>query len=172
MAISERNPGCQFERTAKGELVVAPTSSEVGRRDLELGYQLKPWSDRTGLGVAFGPSTGWNLPDGSCRSPNASWVALARWVALPPADRRGFAHLCPDAVFELRSPSASMAELRAKMRMYLEHGARLGVLIDPEAQAVEVHRPGRAPERVEDAQPAALDPELPGFTLELRQLFA
>ena len=172
MAISERNPGYQFERSAKGELLVGATSTEGGRRSAQLIHQLMAWNDRSGLGLGFDSSTGWSLPDGSVLSPDASWVALPRWMTLPSADRRGFVHLCPDVVFELRSPSNTVAELRAKMRAYQENGAPLGVLIDPDGRSVDLYRPGQQPVRVEGAASVALDPELPGFTPDLRSIFS
>ena len=57
------------------------------------------------------------------------------------------------------------------MRAYLRNGARIGILVDPYARAVEVYRPGREPERHEDRERVALDPELLGFVLELRPVF-
>jgi Uma2 family endonuclease len=167
MTLSARNPGYQFERTAEGRLVVSPTGAEGGRRSGAVFYQLQHWNATAGLGVSFDSSTGFNLPDGSCRSPDASWVRRERWAALSSEQRRGFAPLCPDAVFEVRSASDTPAELRAKMEAYLANGARLGVLVDPESRSVEVYRPGGGVEHHAGQRPVALDPELPGFALDL-----
>jgi Uma2 family endonuclease len=169
--LSERNPGYQFERTADGRLIVTPTGGESGRRSGELFYQLEHWNRRTRLGVAFDSSTGFRLPDGSLLSPDASWVRRERWEALSREEREGFVPLCPDAVFEVRSASQSLGELREKMEAYRANGARLGVLIDPYRQAVEIYRPGAPVERYEGVQQVPLDPELPGFTLELEPIF-
>ncbi|MBX5465773.1 MAG: Uma2 family endonuclease, partial [Clostridia bacterium] len=129
LLLSKRNPGYQFERTAKGELVVSPTGGEGARRSMAVAGQLWAWNRRTGLGIAFDSSTGFDLPDGSCLSPDAAWVSRGRWEELSPDERKGFAPLCPDAVFEVRSPSTTPADLRGKMRAYLANGARLAVLI-------------------------------------------
>jgi Uma2 family endonuclease len=169
--LSERNPGYQFERTADGRLVVSPTGGKSGRRSAEVLRQLGDWNRRTGLGVVFDSSTGFHLPDGSLLCPDASWMAQERWEALSPDEQEGFAPLCPDAVFEVRSPSQTVQELREKMRAYLRNGARIGVLIDPYARTVEVYRPGQEPARHEDPERVALDPELPGFVLELGPVF-
>ncbi|MEB3881829.1 Uma2 family endonuclease, partial [Lyngbya sp. CCY1209] len=83
------------------------------------------------------------LPNGATRSPDASWVARSRWEALTPEQRQGFAPLCPDFVVELRSPTDSLSKLQEKMREYLENGARLGWLIDPQNRRVEIYRPGQ-----------------------------
>ena len=172
LTLSERNPGYQFERTADGRLVVAPTGGESGRRSGEVFGQLRDWNRRTGLGYVFDSSTGFKLPDGSLLSPDASWVQRERWEALPPHAREGFPPLCPDVVFEVRSASNTLAELREKMQSYMANGAQLAVLIDPETQAIEIYRPGRAPQQRHHVERVALDPELPGFVLELGPIFA
>jgi Uma2 family endonuclease len=169
--LSERNPGYQFERTADGRLIVTPTGGESGRRSLQIAYQLERWNRRTRLGVAFDSSTGFRLPDGSLLSPDASWVRRERWEALSREEREGFVPLCPDAVFEVRSASQSLGELREKMEAYRANGACLGVLIDPYRQAVEIYRPGAPVERYEGVERVSLDPELPGFILELEPIF-
>jgi len=169
--LSERNPGYQFERTADGRLIVTPTGLESGRRSLKVAYQLERWNERTGLGIVFDSSTGFRLPDGSLLSPDASWVRRERWETLSPEQREGFGPLCPDAVFEVRSAPQSPAELREKMEVYLANGVRVGVLIDPYQRAVEIYRLDAPVERYEGVEQVSLDPELPGFTLELGPLF-
>jgi Uma2 family endonuclease len=170
--LSERNPGYQFERTSDGRLVVSPTGGEGGRRSAEVAGQLWDWNRRTRLGVVFDSSTGFHLPDGSLLSPDASWVRRERWEALSREDREGFVPLCPDAVVEVCSQSQALQELREKMEVYLRNGAWLGVLIDPYARIVEVHRPGRDPERYENPVRVGLGLDLPGFELELAPVFA
>ncbi len=171
LGLSERNPGLQFERTAAGELVVTPTGSEAGGQEAELVGQLHRWATAERSGKVFGPSTGFRLPDGSLLSPDASWVRRDRWEALSAAQRRGFAPLCPDAVFEILSASDALRDLRAKMQAYLANGARLAVLIDPQRRAVEIYAPDRDPLVLEPAQSASFDPVLPGFTLDLGAIF-
>lgn len=169
--LSERNPGYQLERTADGRLVVSPTGGESGRRSLEVAYQLRRWSERAGGGVVFDSSTGFRLPDGSLLSPDASWVRRERWEALSREEREGFVPLCPEAVFEVRSSSQTLEELRQKADAYLRNGARLAVLVDPYARTVEVYRPDRPAERHHEPDRVALDPELPGFVLETGPVF-
>jgi Uma2 family endonuclease len=75
--------------------------------------------------------------------------------------------LCPDFVIELRSRTDSLSSLQDKMLEYLDNGLRLGWLIDPQEQRVEIYRPGQPVEIL--ALPALLLGEdvLLGFTLEL-----
>ena len=172
LRLSRRNPGWQFERNAEGELVMSPAGGESGYRSAEVLLQLGVWNRRHGLGLMFDSSTGFNLPDGSCLSPDAAWVHRNRWQALTREQRRRYLPLAPDAAFELRSESDRLSELRAKMETYLANGTALAVLIDPETRAVEVYRPQKTPQRYDGAAPLPLDPELPGFALEVQPLFA
>jgi Uma2 family endonuclease len=145
-----------------------PAGTESGGRNLELSVQLALWAKRTGLGRAFDSSTGFTLPNGAIRSPDASWVTQARWDALTHEQKEGFAPICPDFVVELRSPSDLLKTLRAKLREYLAQGAQLGWLIDPKSRAVEIYRPGQPPERVENPSVLSGEAVLPGFVLDLK----
>ncbi len=170
--LSERNPGYQFERTAKGELIVTPTGMESGRASGEVLVQLGLWNRQTRAGVVFDSSTGFRLPDGALFAPDASWVRPDRWNALTPEQRKRFGPLCPDAAFEVRSESSTMAELREKASAYLANGAQIAILIDPYDRTVEVYRPARLPETHRDPKTVALDPVLSGFVLDLEPIFA
>lgn len=164
LALAERNPGYQFERTREGRLLVTPTGGESGRRSAEVLYQLSDWNRRAGLGYVFDASTGFHLPDGSLLCPDASWVERSRWETLSPAERAGFPPLCPDAVFEVRSPSNTAAELGEKMRTtYLANGARLAVLVDPEERAPwRCTGPGRRPRCTATPLSSPSTPSCPG----------
>jgi Uma2 family endonuclease len=170
--LSRRNPGYQFELSKDGDLVVTPTGGKSGRRSAEVLSQLGTWNRSVNQGVLFDSSTGFMLPDGSVLSPDVSWVQHARWNRLTEEEQESFAPLCPDVVFEVRSKSDKLAELRSKMRAYLENGARLAVLIAPYERFVEVYRPGQEPEHLPSSQPVSFDPELPGFALDTTALFA
>jgi len=171
LELSERNPGYQFERTAEGRLLVTPSGSKGGQRSLEVAGQLRDWNKKKRLGVVFDSSAGFRLPDGSLFAPDTSFVRRERWESLTAEQQEGFAPLCPDAVFEVRSPTQSLAELREKMRVYLANGAAIGVLIDPFEKIVEIYRPGREPERHDSPARLSLDPELPGFELDPTPIF-
>jgi Uma2 family endonuclease len=166
--LCQNNRDLQFERTASGELLIMPpTGGETSNRNIELSYQLQSWSRQNNLGKAFDSSTGFKLPNGADRSPDASWVRRERWEALTPEQREKFLPLCPDFVVELRSPSDSLKKIQEKMQEYIENGAKLGWLIDRKNRRVEIYRPGRDVEILEN--PATLSGEdvLPGFVLDL-----
>jgi Uma2 family endonuclease len=165
------NPEQPLELTAQGALIVMPpVGGESGRRELKLGAQLFAWNEATELGEVFSSSTIFKLPLGSQRSPDAAWVERSRWQALTPAEREQFPSLAPDFVIELHSRTDSLADLQAKMLEYLDNGVRLGWLINPQQQQVEIYRMGRAVSVLQN--PTTLDGEdiLPGFTLDLTKI--
>ena len=60
----------------------------------------------------------------------------SRAKALSAREKKGFLHLCPDFVIEVKSDSDRIRTVQAKMREYLTNGAQLGWLIDPENRSV------------------------------------
>ncbi len=166
------NRELRVERTKEGELIVmAPTGGETGRKNAKLTTVFGVWAAKDGTGEAFDSSTEFILPNGAGRSPDVSWIRKERWEALPAAVREKFPPLCPDFVIELKSPTDSVADLRAKMEEYRDNGAVLGWLIDRESRTVEIYRPGRPVQRLDNPKTVSGDPELPGFVLELADVW-
>ncbi|MEI1377267.1 Uma2 family endonuclease [Nostoc sp. UHCC 0926] len=172
-ALAAANRDLTLERTADGELIVnPPTGWETGERNRSLTGQLDRWyEENEDLGKAFDSSTGFILPNGATRSPDASWVSRERWQALTPEQKGRFPNICPDFVVELRSSSDRLGSLQAKMREYIDNGALLGWLIDPQQRRVEIYRPGLAVEVLENPTELSGEAVLPGFVLNLRRVW-
>ncbi|MEH2014505.1 Uma2 family endonuclease [Nostoc sp.] len=167
----QQNRDYRFERTASGELLIMPpTGSDTGRRNVKITTQLDIWNSESNLGEVFDSSTGFTLANGAERSPDASWVKIERWNALTSEQQEKFAPICPDFVVELRSRTDSLKELQEKMQEYIENGAQLGWLIDRKNKRVEIYRPGKDVEILDN--PASLSEEniLPGFVLHLQEI--
>lgn len=170
LAIANRD--LQLERTVTGELIVmAPTGGTTGNRNLDIEGQLWLWNRQTRLGKTFNSSTGFHLPNGANRSPDAAWVVQDRWDALTPEQQEGFVPLCPDFVLELRSKNDNMKPLRAKMREYMENGACLGWLIDRKNKKVEIYRQGQSVEVIDNPVTLSGEDILPGFILDLTEVW-
>lgn len=178
--LCQANRDVRFERTAEGELIVMPpTGGETGDRNSEMNFQLRAWNKQTRLGKVFDSSTGFKLPDSADRSPDAAWVRLERWEALTPEQRQKFPPLAPDFVIELRSATDELKPLQAKMQEYRDNGVRLGWLLDPQRQIVEIYRIGTDVEVLREAElsrresPTTLSGEdvLPGFVMDLSEIF-
>ena len=111
------------------------------------------------------------LPSGARRSPDAAWISRTKLAKLNVSELKGFWHLCPEFVIELRSPHDRLRKLRAKMSEWIEAGAELAWLIDPETRTVEIYRPGVPVEIVSDAQTITAGTPVDGFTLPLEQVW-
>ncbi|MBJ7297550.1 MAG: Uma2 family endonuclease [Dolichospermum sp.] len=162
------NEDWKLEQTAKGELIIMPPSNLItGNREAELNGNLMIWNRQTKLGKVFSSSTVFTLPNGGKRSPDVAWIANERWESLSIKEKEIFAKICPDFVIEVRSRTDSLSQLQEKMQEYLNSGLRLGWLIDPQNQQVEIYRQNQSVEIV--SLPTSLSGEnvLPGFILEL-----
>ncbi|HEY9902960.1 MAG TPA: Uma2 family endonuclease [Candidatus Sericytochromatia bacterium] len=166
--LCQNNRELKFERTASGELfIMPPVGGESGNREAELIADLAIWNRQTGLGFTFSSSTIFKLPNGADRSPDAAWIRRERWEALTSEQRRKFPPIAPDFVIELRSATDDLEMLRAKMQEYLDAGVRLGWLINPQQQQVEVYRLGQEVQVYELPTELSGEDVLPGFTLSL-----
>ncbi len=167
--LCQKNRDYRFERSAKGELIIMPpTGGETGNRNGRITQRLFNWADTNELGIAFDSSTGFKLPNGADRSPDACWVKIERWNALTPEQRRKFVPLCPDFVVELLSPTDSLPTTRKKMPEYLDNGTKLGWLLNRKNQQVEIYRPGQAVEIRQSPTSLSGEDILPGFILDLK----
>ncbi len=170
--LCQANRDLRLERTATGEIIIMPpTGGETGNRNIEISFQVQAWSRQNDLGIAFDSSTGFKLPNGAERALDASWIKCDRWNSLNTEQKRKFPPLCPDFIIELRSETDSIKTLQLKMQEYIDNGAKLGWLIDPKTQKVEIYRPEKQVETLQN--PATLSGEdvLPGFVLNLSSIF-
>ncbi|PZD73587.1 hypothetical protein C1752_02045 [Acaryochloris thomasi RCC1774] len=166
------NQDIRFERTAQGALIIMPpTGWGTGKRNFSLSGQLWKWAEKNGLGIGFDSSTGFKLPNGADRSPDAAWVKQERVEALD-ANPNQFLPLAPDFVVELRSANDSLITLQNKMQEYRENGVRLGWLINPQDQQAEIYRLGQDVEVLQSPTDLSGEDVLPGFTLELSSILA
>ena len=170
--LCQANPALNFERNAHQEIIIMPPAgSESSESCSELNYQLVHWNRQRRLGHTYESSAGFKLPDGSVRSPDAAWLSEAKWAQLTPEQRRRFPPVCPEFVVEVKSPSDSLTDLKAKMVDYLSNGVQLGFLLDVATETAYVYRPGQPAETVQGYDQALSgEPVLPGFQLDLRPL--
>ena len=74
-------------------------------------------------------------------------------------------------MIELLSPSDRLSATRKKLEEFLENGASLAWLIDPFRRVVEIYRPAREPEIVDNPQSVTGEGALASFVLDLRPIF-
>lgn len=171
-ALCQLNRDLRFERTSQGDIIIMPpTGAATGNRNAEITAQLRNWAKQDGTGAVFDSSTGFKLPNGADRSPDAAWIKRSRLATLTAEQKDKFLPLCPDFVVELLSPSDSLTVVQAKMAEYIENGSALGWLINPEMRQIHVYNPRKAVVVLEKVVEITADPELPGFVLDLREIW-
>lgn len=166
----------RLELTTTGELIVmSPTGGTAGGKNFNLYLDLGIWNRQTKLGKAFDSSTIFILPNGARRSPDVSWINLERWNRLTQAQQDGFPPIAPDFAIELVSPSdlknQRYEDLQAKLQEYLDNGVRLGWLIESSAKTIEIYRSQQPVEILNNPQTLSGEDVLPGFTLDLSEIF-
>lgn len=100
-----------------------------------------------------------------------SWVKKLRLVELTFEQKQRFLPLCPDFVIELRSPSDSLKTLQDKMQEYMENGASLGWLVNPQQKQVFVFQPEKAVVTLGNPEFLTADELLSGFKLDVQNLW-
>lgn len=105
----QQNELLRVERDENKQIIIiAPTYSSTGLQNASLLGELIIWNKNNNPGVCFDSATGFTLPDGSVRSPDASWIAIKNWNQLSEVQKDGFASICPDFVIELKSKSDNL----------------------------------------------------------------
>lgn len=166
------NRDYRIERNAVGDLLImSPTGSETDERNFDIIVQLGIWTKKDGTGVGFGSSGGFTLPNGAVRSPDAAWIKRTNWEAIPAEQRKKFAPICPEFVIELRSETDNLKTLQEKMEEYINNGTQLGWLIDRKQRKVFIYRPHTAVEELNNPQTLSGADLLPGFVLDLSQVW-
>lgn len=170
--LCQKHKDLRLERNSQGAItIMPPTGAITGNRNADLIYQLMAWNRVKKLGKIFDSSTGFKLPNGANRSPDASFVTIERWNQLSLKEQEKFAPLAPDFVIELKSISDKLLNLQEKMTEYKDNGVKLGWLINPDKKEVEIYRQGQTKEIL--ISPLSLTGEnvLPDFTLDLSTIW-
>ena len=172
MRFCAANDIARVEREVNGEiLVMSPAGNRTGRRNAAIISALDIWSQKDGRGYVFDSSTGFSLPDGSMRSPDAAWIEAVRWNALSKADQNRFSPICPDFLVELRSQTDDLPVLEAKMEQWIANGALVAWLIDPENKTVFIYRPGERPETLTHPTSIQGNGPVAGFELVMTRIW-
>ncbi len=147
----QENETLHFERDEKGNIIVMPpTVYNTGVKNSDIITDLNNWNRKSKSGKVLDSSSGFTLPDGSNRSPDAAWVSNEKHNALTDAEKNKFAPVCPEFIVELRSKSDRLSYLQDKMQMWISNGVHLGWLIDPINQKAYIYRKDRSTETIDN----------------------
>ena len=153
----------------RGRLVVHELSgAQHGRVTATLAAQIGSHLHLTRVGLAV-IGTGFTLfraPD-TVRAPD---IAFVRRERLPDPLPVGYPELAPDLVVEVLSPSDRPGEVLAKVGDWLEAGALLVWVIDPERRLARVYRADGTEEIVTADQALKGEDVVPGFACPLAEV--
>jgi Uma2 family endonuclease len=165
------NKHLRFERDKnKNIIIMSPTFTETGNVNGDIFGEVWYWNKQNHLGYCFDSNTGYTLPNGAVRSPDVSWIVKDKYLNLSKAERKSFAHICPDFVIELMSKSDSLKKLMEKMEEWMENGCRLAWLIDPNTKSTHVYKPNMKPHEIPFTETLNGENVLPGFELKLSEI--
>jgi len=148
----------------RGRLIVhEPPGGLHGSVTASLGARLWSHVDLTGAGVVFVGDTGFTLsrsPD-TVRGPDVAFVRKDQLPSGPvPSTYLEFA---PDLVVEVLSPNDRPGEVLAKVGDWLDAGARLVWVIDPERRVARVYRADGTEQVLKETDQLIGEDVLPGF---------
>ncbi len=148
-----------------------PAGFEHGAVALNLGGELRSYVKRHRLGVVNGAETGFVLMTPLGESVRAPDVAFTRQERLPSERIRGFSRIVPDLVAEVVSPSDTPASVQEKVQEWLEAGVQVVWVADPQTRTLTVYRADGTTERLTEQDTLKGDPVLPGFELQVSEIF-
>lgn len=166
------NKHLRIERDEQNQiLIMAPAGGESGRKHIKIATALEIWNTKTSSGVVFDSAAGFNLPDGSMRSPDAAWIKKEKWDSLSLKEKSVFLPFAPDFLVEVLSPPDKPAAALEKMNKWIQNGTLLGWLIDSKTQVTYIYRANGTIDKVEgfDKKLSGED-VLPGFEFDLSVL--
>jgi Uma2 family endonuclease len=140
------------------------TSAVIGSR---FSRFLGNWVDPRDLGFVADASAGYIAPGGDLSAPDVSFVSRQRLPRSP----RTYAQVIPELVVEIKSSRDRVALLVDKLQRYLELGAQIGILIDPDTHTLSVHRLGDDPEVLRNGDVLKLPELLPGWEVAIADLW-
>ena len=146
-----------------------PRGGPHGRSQSILARRLGNWMETFGRGEIF-VQTGFIISDhpATVREPDVAVLLKRRsWEGEPGSWIRG----APDVAVEALSPSNRPGAMREKMRDYFDAGALRVWTVDPKTRTVTIHRADGSETIFRDADRLEDPDVLPGFVLEVRELF-
>ena len=167
ITLSEAGHDYQLELENGKIIVMGPSdivSSEIAAEFLRL---LGNWVKPRRLGRLFDSTGGFIMPDTNLKAPDVSFVRSSRLLQSP----RYFGQLVPDLVVEIKSQSDRIKTLEKKIIEFIELGAQVGILIDPDQQNVKVYRPNSQPILLENEGVLTIPELFPGWQVAITELW-
>ena len=157
----------QIELQEGNILIMGPSDIESSEIGAELIRLLGNWIKPRKLGRIFDSSGGFIMPNTDLRAPDVSFVSAQRLKRTV----RDFGNLVPDLVVEIKSKTDRVSKLEDKLKLFLELGAKVGILINPDELTVTVYRPdGKIILLIEDDK-LTVSELFPGWEIAISELW-
>ncbi len=140
------------------------TSGEISARFCALLFS---WVEPRQLGHIVGSSAGFQLPNGDVVAPLVSFFSRSRLKRVP----RTYPELVPELVVEIKSAFDQRASLQEKIRRFLDLGALIGLLIDPDERTVAVYNSSNEFNVLGESDLLTIPALFPGWELLVSELW-
>ena len=162
VALMAANPDTHYRFNAAGDVIeMSPTFLHADVQGVIVThFNIWLWSGAL-PGYRAGVEPTYDLGDWRCQPDVA--IDLQQGKVMPKE--------APLVAVEVRSDSNTWPELREKARRYLAHGTEMVWLVDTDGRAVEIQRPGEAPQTLGNDDLIEGGALLPGFRVSVRDLF-
>ncbi len=157
----------QIELQEGNLLVMGPSEIESSEIGAQLIFLLKLWVNPRKIGRIFDSSGGFIMPNSDLRAPDVSFVVAKRLKRTV----RDFGQLVPDLVVEIKSKTDRISKLENKVKLFLELGARIGILINPDELTVSIFRPNGDIEVLTGNDKLTISELFPGWEVAISELW-
>ena len=157
----------QIELQEGNILIMGPSDIESSEIGAELIRLLGNWVKPRKLGRIFDSSGGFIMPNTDLRAPDVSFVSAQRLKRTV----RDFGNLVPDLVVEIKSKTDRVSKLEDKLKLFLELGAKVGILINPDELTVTVYRPDGKITLLTEDDKLTVTELFPGWEIAISELW-
>jgi len=145
----------------RGRLVVRePAGDRHGRVAMNLTLRLGAHVEHAQLGQLFAAETGFALTRDTVRAPDIAFIRRERLPEVTTA----FLQIAPDLAVEVLSTGDRAGDVLAKVGDWLEAGARLVWVIEPERRIARVYRPDGTESSLIEGDSLDGEDVVPGFS--------
>lgn len=165
--LSEAGHDYQLELEDGKIIVMGPSDIVSSEITILFSRLLANWVYPRRLGRVFDSAGGFIMPDKNLKAPDVSFVRASRLLQSP----RYFGQLVPDLVVEIKSQSDRIKPIEKRLKKFLELGAVVGILIDPDEESVTVYRPTGEPIVLSNEDILTIPELFPGWELPIPELW-
>jgi Uma2 family endonuclease len=170
--LAMQDDGYRYELIEGVLHMMSPAGSRHGRITMRLGSILEQYVRANGLGAVFAAETGFFIsrnPD-TVRAPDVAFVRKEKMDPIGNCD--GYLPLAPDLAIEVVSPNDSSTQVETKVRMWIESGTAMVLVVDPATRTVRVYRTKDSIDVLTDSDELDASDVVSGWKLAVGECFS